>query len=413
MVDFLEDNNILSATQFGFRKNMGTETALLNYVDHIQSKLDSKQHGISIFLDLSKAFDVIDHKILETKLSYYGFRGKFLEFILSFIRDRQYFVHVNGKNSTIKTVNIGVPQGSTLGPLLFLLYINDMAKISILLFLSQFADDSTITYFSKISVNHAKTIIEKEFQKVLEWLAANKLIINISKTQLMVFTNTSNRDNVSITVNNQIINEISETKFLGVMLDNKLYWDAHIKHITDKMSKSVSILKMLKHTFPTSALKTIYHSLIYPYFNYCNLIWGSAASSYLQPLTLMQKKCIRIISKAGYYDHTEPLFKDQNVLTVPKMFDYNCTKFIYKCYNNKNYANFKNKLVMNSDIHSYNTRSKDALRKPRVRLHKFTNSFLYNGIDMWNDLPERIKLMNSFYSFKIAVETYIIGSTNS
>ena len=95
------------------------------------------------------------------------------------------------------------------------------------------------------------------------------------------------------------------------------------------------------------------------------------------------------------------------------MFDYNCTKFIYKCYNNKNYANFKNKLVMNSDIHSYNTRSKDALRKPRVKLHKFTNSFLYNGIDMWNDLPERIKLMNSFDSFRIAVKTYIIGSTNS
>ena len=409
MVDFLDDNDIFSMTQFGFRKNMGTESALLNYVDHLQSKLNSSEHGISIFLDLSKAFDVIDHKILKTKLHHYGFRGKFLEFILSFIRDRQYFVHVNGKDSDTKTVNIGVPQGSTLGPLLFLLYINDMAKISILLFLSQFADDSTITYFSKISVEHAKEVIEKELKIVLEWLAANKLIINLGKTQLMVFSNSPRRDPVSITVNNQIINEITETKFLGVILDNKLCWNAHIKHISNKMSKSVSILKILKHTFPTNALKTIYHSLIYPYFNYCNLIWGSAASTHLQSLTLIQKKCIRIISKAGYYDHTEPLFKEHKILTVTEIYEYNCTKFIYQCYNNKTYTNFKNKLVKNSDVHSHNTRNKGIIRKPRVRLHKFINSFLYKGIDMWNELPDRIKLINSFDSFKIAAKAFVIG----
>jgi len=183
MVDFLNDNNILSATQFGFRKNMGTEAALLNYIDHIQNELNLTNHTISIFLDLSKAFDVIDHKILKTKLYHYGFRGKFLEFILSFIKDRKYFVHINGENSTTKTVNIGVPQGSTLGPLLFLLYINDMAKCSIHLFLSQFADDSTITYSSESSVDDAKKQIEEEFKKVLEWLAANKLIITLSKTR--------------------------------------------------------------------------------------------------------------------------------------------------------------------------------------------------------------------------------------
>ena len=227
----------------------------------------------------------------------------------------------------------------------------------------------------------------------------------------MAFTN-SPYEPVSVTVNNQTINEVTETKFLGVILDNKLCWDAHIKHISNKMSKSVSILKMLKYTFPTKALKTIYHSLIYPYFNYCNLIWGSAASSHLNSITLIQKKCIRIISKAGYYDHTEPLFNEHkvltrpvqkkvvqlmskllksciriiskagyydhaeplfnehNVLTVPKIYNYNCAKFIYQCYNNNTYTNFKNKLLKNSDIHNYNTRSKDILRKPFVRLHK-------------------------------------------
>ena len=255
-------------------------------------------------MDLSKAFDVINHKILETKLYHYGFRGKFLEFLLSFIKDRKYFVHINGQNSETKTVNIGVPQGSTLGPLLFLLYINDMALCSILLFLSQFADDSTITY-SHESLHDALKIIEKEFNHILDWLAANKLIINLNKTHLMLFTNKIPDAAISITANGQSITEITETKFLGVILDNKLTWEAHIKYISQKISKSVSILRMLKHTFPTNALKTIYHSLIYPYYTYCNLIWGCAANTHLEPLVLLQKKCIRNISKAGYIDHTE------------------------------------------------------------------------------------------------------------
>ena len=134
MVNFLEDSDILSKTQFGFRKNMGTETALLNYIDNIQNQLNNHKYTISIFMDLSKAFDVINHEILKNKLDHYGFRDNFLNFLLNFIKDRTYFVHVNGLNSDMKMLNIGVPQGSTLGPLLFLIYINDMVNCSNLLF---------------------------------------------------------------------------------------------------------------------------------------------------------------------------------------------------------------------------------------------------------------------------------------
>ena len=162
MVDFIEDQEIFSKTQFGFRKNMGTESALSNYIDHIQNELNDKKYIISVFMDLSKAFDVICHKILEIKLQHYGFKGEFLKFLLSFINDRQFFVHINGKHSDTKTVNMGVPQGSTLGPLLFLLYINDMIYASNLLFLTQFADDSTITYSSD-NLAHTLRTMEDEF----------------------------------------------------------------------------------------------------------------------------------------------------------------------------------------------------------------------------------------------------------
>ena len=165
---------------------------------------------------------------------------------------------------------------------------------------------------------------------------------------------------------------------------------------------------MLKYTFPTNALKTIYHSLIYPYFNYCNLIWGSAANSHLKSLNLIQKKCIRIISKAEFYAHTEPLFNEYELLTIPKIYNYNCAKFIYQCYTNNTYANFKDRLLTNGDIHGRNTRNRNALRKPVSRLNKFSNSFLYNGIDIWNQLADRIKLATSFISFKILAKASII-----
>ena len=206
------------------------------------------------------------------KLGHYGFRGKFLDFLMSFVKDRKYFVHVNGMNSEIKTVNIGVPQGSTLGPLLFLLYINDMAYITELLQLLQFADDSTVTYSSE-ELDDALTCIETEFIHILDWLSANKLIINLNKTHLMLFTNRSRPQSISINANGHIINEISQTKFLGVMLDNKLCWDAHTKYISQKVSKSVALISILKWTLPTKILKTLYYSMVFPYFNYCNIIW--------------------------------------------------------------------------------------------------------------------------------------------
>ena len=161
---------------------------------------------------------------------------------------------------------------------------------------------------------------------------------------------------------------------------------------------------MLKHTFPTNALKTIYHSLIYPYYTYCNLIWGCAANTHLEPLVLLQKKCIRNISKAGYIDHTEPLFSEHKVLTVKEIYSYNCSKFIFQCYSNSNYLYFKNKLKRNNDFHNYNTRDSNLLRPIFTRLHKFTNSFWSRGIHMWNLILERIKSSRSLDTFKIKVK---------
>ena len=181
-------------------------------------------------MDLSKAFDVIDHTILETKLEHYGFRGTFLKFIMSFIKDRKYFVCVNGIKSSTNILNIGVPHESTLGPLLYLLNINDMKNCSNLLKFIQFADDTTIL-FSHSNIAQLKIILESEVNKVITWLLANKLILNLTKTHSMLFTNKQGNLKLSLQIQNIDLEEKSVTSFLGVLIDNRLTWKQHIQFI--------------------------------------------------------------------------------------------------------------------------------------------------------------------------------------
>ena len=411
MIDFLEGCNSFSNSQYGFRKNMGTETALINYIQYIQNQLSDKKYTISVFMDLSKAFDVINHNILKTKLEHYGFRGHFLNFIMNFIRNREYFANCNGVISDKKRVHMGVPQGSTLGPLLFLIYINDMNNCSDLIFLTQFADDSTAT-LSSDNLKSVMVNVEREFHKVLDWLATNKLIINLNKTHLMLFSNLPRPESISISAKGYKINEVKDTKFLGIILDNQLKWKPHIDYISNKISKSISILKMLKFTFPSGILLNIYYSLVYLYFTYCNLVWGGAANIHLDSIIKLQKKALRIISKVGYLDHSQPLFDNLKLLKVEEIYKFNCAKFIYQCYNTNSLGNFKKLLNTNGTYHSYFTRNKDSLRKPKVRLMKFKNSFINHGIDTWNVLHDCIKYSPNITIFKKQLKAFMTNNDN-
>ena len=405
MIEFIDQNNILSPNQFGFRKGLSTESAIIQFIDNVHKGLDKRHHTIAIFMDLSKAFDVLSHNILFNKLEHYGFRGKFLDLLMSFISNRKYFVSANGSTSDIKTVNIGVPQGSTLGPLLFLLYINDMCNSSSILNFTQFADDTTITH-SGPNLEVLTNEIERELEKVLDWLLANKLIINLTKTHTMLFTNKRVERKITIKANNTNLEQKAECKFLGVIVDENITWKSHINHISSKISKTLAILRLLKYTFPKQILKTLYMSLVQPYLNYCNVIWGAADKTTMEPLFILQKKAIRLVNRVHYLEHTKPLFESMKILSIYQLYELNCILFIYKCLNSNKYPSFKNKMTRNSQYHNYNTRSNSHFRLPASRLKNIRQSFFYKGTDLWNRLNNNLTIFKPNLQFKTNLSSF-------
>ena len=285
-----------------------------------------------------------------------------------------------------------------------------MINCSDILNFSLFADDSTASH-SDSNLTTTLNTLKEEFTKVLDWLLANKLIINLQKTHLMLITNRARPASISLNINNNVITEKTETKFLGVIVDNQLSWNAHIKHISNKISKSVAILRLLRDTFPKHILKTLYLSLTYPYFNYCNLIWGTAHVTNLNPLIVLQKKCIRTINRAGYLDHSDPLFKSTKLLKLEQIHTLSCAKFIFNCYKSDTYSNFRVRLILNSQIHEYNTRINSQLRAPFERLDSGLNSFFTKGIKIWNKIPCDIKSANNIINFKFKLKKWLLDTS--
>jgi hypothetical protein len=285
--------------------------ALLDLYNQVSKNVDNKNYVIGIFVDLQKAFDTIDHRILLSKLSYYGVRGVALKWFSSYLSDRQQYVLFNGVQSSKKIITHGVPQGSVLGPLLFLLYINDITCCSKLLHFILFADDTNILCYNQC-LSTLLNIVNTELERLNQWFISNKLSVNVKKTSYMLFgrKKVDTVANVSsVILNNCVLERVVSTKFLGVIVDDKLNWNEHISYVSLKISQILGAFRKLKYKLPVAMLRVLYNALIYPHLSYCNIVWGCTLLSNLDTILKLQKKVVRLISNSPPRAHANILFR--------------------------------------------------------------------------------------------------------
>ena len=246
---FLDLNSIIVPNQFGFRAGFSTSHSLISITETIKKTIDEKKYGCGIFIDLKKAFDTVNHDILLQKLEHYGIRDIALSWFNSYLTGRKQYVHLNGVNSMINNITCGVPQGSVLGPLLFLIYINDLPNISKKLKFYLFADDTNIYYESKNLKSLEKTV-NKELDKLHDWLCLNRLSLNISKTNFVIFHAINKPKTYSITllINKRAISETNTVKYLGILIDSQLTFKNHIVELTKKIQEQLESCTNLGHS---------------------------------------------------------------------------------------------------------------------------------------------------------------------
>lgn len=408
LTDHINKFNILSDNQYGFRKNRSTSLALIDLYEKISLAFDRKEFAVGIFLDLSKAFDTVNHNILFEKLDHYGIRGLALDWIKSYFFNRLQFVQFDNYCSSRKNICCGVPQGSILGPLFFLLYINDLNNVSMLLNFILFADDTNV-FFAHRDPKYLIEILELELSKLSNWFSANMLSLNLKKTKYLIFKPRQKQCplNTQLHINNQQIEQVSETIFLGVILDEHLSWKSHISRVANKISKSAGIIFKSSFYLFKSSLRALYFSMIYPYLQYCNIVWASTYITNLRRIILLQKRVVRILNKAKFDAHTEPIFKELNLLKFQDIRLLQLGQFMFSFRTSTLPTKFNNLFTTNNQIHNYNTRSSQKLHTPLCRLNTRKFSIAFQGAKLFNSLTNDIVNTASLSLFKKKLKTYL------
>lgn len=339
LTKFLDKHNVITNSQFGFRKGRSTEAALLSLKESIVQSIDSQKFALGLFIDFSKAFDCLSHDILAYKLSMYGVRGHPLALMKSYLANRTQCVCIDNILSSFVTLKNGVPQGSVLGPLLFNLYINDLVNIDPTVDFFIYADDSTILFNGK-DANQLIIRCNAFLVKLSDWSLLNVIRINPTKTKAILFRarNKPFQLEYSITYSGQNIELVNEHKILGVIFSCHLSWDAHFNNLRNKFSAVAGVLSRCRAFMPIKAKLQIYHALFTSQFNYCCLVWATTTGTNINKIITLQKALLRHIANIEPRSTTKTLSQKYQIIWVDRYYEYRVLQVFY--FAKKQYSDF-------------------------------------------------------------------------
>ena len=401
LINYLNTKKVINSRQYGFQSGLSTFDALSTFSEEIYSTLESRQSLLSIYIDFTKAFDTVQHDILLKKLKFYGIRGIIYDWFRTYLSERTQSVKLSQHVSTSKIINYGVPQGSVLGPILFLLYINDLPSIFTHLRAILFADDATLYTTGEDTRNMIYTA-NNDLKILYTWCLSNRMTINLDKTYYMIFTNKECNNLPSLLYHNNTIQITNTHTLLGIKFDDSMTFRSHISNLILKLSRIVAMLYRVKDYMPTKVLKILYDAHVLPHLQYCSPIWSSTYPTHLLPLFRLQKKIIRIITNSDYFAHTQPLFKTSNILKIYDINRLQIAIYMFKLLRRSN-----NTTLL--PLHNYPTRTHTDLRLPLHTLTLYQHSLSYLGPKTWNALPNHIKTLPTLISFKKQLKKHIIS----
>ena len=372
---YMEDFNFFVENQYGFREKRNTTSAINVLLEKLYNNLDKGKVTHSVFLDLSKAFDTVDHKILIEKLQFYNFSESAHSFIKSYLTKRSQFVSISNVSSSMREINIGVPQGSILGPLLFLIFINDLAYSIPNMEAILFADDTTV--FSTEFL-----VLQDQINQVSNWCLANKLIINTQKTLSMHFKNPQKHllsPFNPLFINNSPLLVTDTALFLGITIDEKISFNQHIAKLCNKLIYVILMLRHAKQYFDTKTMVDLYYTFFYPHLLYGLEFWGHASSTELDRILVLQKKALRIILKLQPNATVVSNFATLKIMPIRMLFKY---RFLLHFINNYPSDTIKDLVIH----HHHETRLKasNAITTAKFKTNKGQRSMLFSAAKLFN-----------------------------
>lgn len=403
---YLKEKGFLIKQQYGFRPKCSTLSATMDLITKIKLNIDKKHIALGIFIDLKKAFDTISHSKLIKKLHNLGITGPALKIFESYLSDRQQIVKIGDFKSSPQQLSYGIPQGSIIGPLLFLIYVNDISNVGLTGHLTMYADDTCLFYYG----HNLKNIID-EAQKDLDllnmWFLHNLLTINVAKTSYMIFAAKNKKilDNIPLKINNQVLHRSTHEKYLGLWLDERLTWGKHVAHVNDKLRAILRLLWKASNCIPYKHRKMIYNALVKSHLQYLIEIWGTASQTILKDLQITQNKLIKVLFHLNKFTPTKEVYKTTKIFDLKTLYKYNSCILIKKIIT----GTIQSDTTFTQRTYTHNLRKKNKLFIPVPRtLNYGKKNISYEGVQFYNNLPESIKNCKSVYKFKKQLQVYLI-----